>query len=96
MSDGRLAFIGRVDDQVKVRGHRIEPGEIESVLNELEQVSDCAVTLIDEQLVAYVVAATEQPEIEQWREQLRTRLPVYMQPQFIEVRVQSPHKKRFR
>jgi amino acid adenylation domain-containing protein len=59
-SDGVLEFLGRVDDQIKLRGVRIEPGEIEAVLNEYEAVYDSAVVAInvgagDARLVAYVV-----------------------------------------
>jgi non-ribosomal peptide synthetase component F len=44
-SDGNLEFLGRVDDQVKVRGHRIELGEIESALRRLSEVCEAAVVL---------------------------------------------------
>ncbi|MGC5013567.1 non-ribosomal peptide synthetase [Streptosporangium sp. DT93] len=54
--DGRLDFIGRVDHQVKHRGYRIELGEIEQTLRACPGVDDAAVTLEDEQLVAYVAA----------------------------------------
>ncbi|MEV0757651.1 amino acid adenylation domain-containing protein [Streptosporangium sp. NPDC050280] len=57
-SDGRLDFIGRVDHQVKHRGYRIELGEIEQTLRACPGVDDAAVTLEDEQLVAYVAAST--------------------------------------
>lgn len=55
--DGSLDFIGRIDTQCKVRGHRIELGEVETVLRELPQVADAAVTVVGDQLVAHVVAA---------------------------------------
>jgi amino acid adenylation domain-containing protein len=61
LSDGRIQFLGRVDRQVKVRGYRIEPGEIESRINEHPGVKQSAVIPFersprDKQLIAYVVA----------------------------------------
>ena len=72
-SDGELEYLGRRDRQVKVRGYRIEPGEVEAALGEAH------VILSDGRLVAYVRAPVD-------GEQLRAVLPEYMVPSvFIEV-----------
>ncbi|MER7023671.1 MULTISPECIES: amino acid adenylation domain-containing protein [Streptomyces] len=63
-ADGRLEFLGRLDHQVKLRGHRIELGEIESALTRQPGVKDAVVTVRehapgDQRLVAYVVAGQD-------------------------------------
>ncbi|RIK58071.1 MAG: non-ribosomal peptide synthetase, partial [Nitrospira sp.] len=84
--DGSLEFLGRVDHQIKLRGVRIEPGEIDARLRELSGIQD-AVTVVREdrpgqkRLVAYVVTAGGQaPSIETWKNALRSRLPEVMIP----------------
>ncbi|HEX6292500.1 MAG TPA: amino acid adenylation domain-containing protein [Herpetosiphonaceae bacterium] len=60
LPDGRIAFLGRIDHQIKIRGFRVELGEIESVLRQHEAVRDALVLMRDERLVAYVVQNNEQ------------------------------------
>jgi amino acid adenylation domain-containing protein len=79
---GELEFLGRVDAQVKVRGFRIEPGEIEGALRRSEGVADCVVVVRENvpgetRLVAYVVGDVEADEL---REHLRRSLPEHMVP----------------
>ncbi|WP_214103837.1 non-ribosomal peptide synthetase [Acrocarpospora catenulata] len=57
--DGTLEFIGRTDAQVKVRGYRVEPGEIESALTAHPAVADAHVAVRDERLIGYLVGATD-------------------------------------
>ncbi|HEV3050200.1 MAG TPA: amino acid adenylation domain-containing protein, partial [Longimicrobium sp.] len=80
-ADGTLEYLGRLDHQVKVRGFRVETGEIEAVLRRHEDVADCVVMAradADEQrLVAYVVG---QARAEALRAHVRQSLPEYMVP----------------
>jgi amino acid adenylation domain-containing protein len=86
--DGLLEFLGRFDEQLKIRGHRIEPGEIVACLGEHPQVRRAAVVPRRTsagalQLVAYVVAQGTQPAPDLPRLLLQhatERLPAYMLP----------------
>ena len=87
LPDGRLEYVGRTDDQVKVRGHRIELGEIESVVNDCPGVARAAVVVHgdgpDEQrIVGYAVPTDETDELTPavLAEYAATRLPRYMLP----------------
>ncbi|WP_215544475.1 non-ribosomal peptide synthetase [Amycolatopsis sp. CA-230715] len=72
---GEIEFAGRADGQVKVRGFRVEPGEVENVLREADGVRDAAVVVHEDALVAYVVG-----EVDAARAQARRLLPAHMVP----------------
>jgi amino acid adenylation domain-containing protein len=83
LAGGELAFLGRLDHQVKVRGFRVELGEIEAALASCPGVEETVVVARDEgaggvRLVAYVAGAGAR-EVE-LREALRRSLPEYMVP----------------
>ncbi|MET0398243.1 MAG: non-ribosomal peptide synthase/polyketide synthase, partial [Longimicrobiaceae bacterium] len=84
--DGVLEFLGRVDQQVKVQGVRVEPGEVETVLRAHPGVAAAAVVAREERpgearLVAYVVAAEgADPSAAELRAYLANGLPPYMVP----------------
>ncbi|MEV7319542.1 non-ribosomal peptide synthase/polyketide synthase [Streptomyces sp. NPDC093970] len=78
--DGELEYLGRVDDQVKLRGFRIEPGEIEAVLAAHPDVAHAAVVPREERLVAYVVPAGPGTDPAGLRAHTARSLPDHMVP----------------
>ncbi len=83
--DGVLSYLGRTDSQVKVRGFRVELGEVETVLAGHPQVREAAATVLgagaDRRLVAYVVATPgATPAAAALRTWLSARLPGYLVP----------------
>ncbi|HAX70809.1 MAG TPA: hypothetical protein DCY14_14450 [Anaerolineae bacterium] len=87
LPDGNIEFFGRSDQQVKVRGFRIETGEVEAALASHPSVKQAAVTAwkatsSDASLIGYVVPTSGENEADfgQLREYLRTKLPEYMVP----------------
>ena len=84
--DGRIEFLGRIDQQVKIRGHRIELGEVESVLDECPLVRQAVVICREnhsgeKQIVAYVVPKAEmQADTEELLKFAAKRLPGPMMP----------------
>ncbi len=85
-ANGDVEFLGRLDDQIKVRGFRVEPGEVEAALRELPAVTAAAVMGREDdrgqrRLFAYVVTAGSQPlSTHKLRDHLRSRLPEYLVP----------------
>ncbi|WP_405445525.1 amino acid adenylation domain-containing protein [Streptomyces erythrochromogenes] len=94
--DGILQFHGRNDDQVKVRGFRIEPAEVEHALREQPDVDDAAVTVDgagtpEARLVAFVVAAPGPvPAGSALRERLTAALPAHLVPDAVTVLERLP------
>jgi non-ribosomal peptide synthase protein (TIGR01720 family) len=83
--DGNIEFLGRIDEQVKIKGFRIELGEIEARLNEHDGLREAVVIVReddgDKRLVAYVVPAGETaPTVSDFRNYLGTMVPEYMIP----------------
>jgi len=91
--DGLLEFLGRTDQQVRIRGNRVEPAELEHALVQAPEVADAAVlarrTAGDPVLVAFVVAVALEPALGEaanahlrglLTERLRATLPTYMLP----------------
>ncbi|MCU7645700.1 non-ribosomal peptide synthetase [Pseudomonas piscis] len=80
--DGILDYLGRNDDQVKVRGMRIEPGEIEAALLQHPALEEALVLVAEERLLAYFTlrAGVAQLAAEDLRDHLQGRLPDYMLP----------------
>ncbi|MFI6209019.1 amino acid adenylation domain-containing protein [Streptomyces sp. NPDC051041] len=86
-ADGTIEFLGRVDRQVKIRGHRIELGEVEAVLARHPAVRQCVVSSVRgpdgrPRLVAHLSprGASAPPTAEELADALRERLPDYMVP----------------
>jgi hypothetical protein len=84
-AEGVLEFVGRTDHQVKIRGHRVELGEVEGVLRQHPAVRDAVVVAREDaigapQLVAYVVSHTQRAGTHALRDFVRSRLPEPMVP----------------
>ncbi|MFT4044142.1 MAG: amino acid adenylation domain-containing protein [Gordonia sp. (in: high G+C Gram-positive bacteria)] len=83
-SDGLLDYLGRTDFQIKVRGYRVEPSEVEAALTEIDGVGLAVVVARGESaattLAAYLVADGPAPASAQLRRALAGRLPAYMVP----------------
>jgi len=101
LADGTIEFLGRLDQQAKVRGFRVEPGELESVLDEHDLVREAAAIVREtpdnrRELAAYAVlhgersAISENEIIGQIRAHLKERLPDYMVPSTITILDQFP------
>jgi amino acid adenylation domain-containing protein len=81
---GEVQCFGRLDEQIKIRGHRVEPGEIEHILLKQENVHAAAVIARENRLIAYIVPVKildkTSEQISQWRNCLDSSLPSYLVP----------------
>ena len=89
--NGEIEFLGRIDDQFKIRGYRVEPSEIESVINSAKGVRASVVALHDspegiQKLAAYIVSEDKNKTLDltDVYKLLKERLPNYMIPQYLE------------
>jgi aspartate racemase len=86
LTDGSIDFVGRVDQQIKIRGFRVELPEIEAVLSQHPEVGSCVVVArrrgeTEKSLVAFVVPSGDaRPSAETLRRFVRDQLPDYMTP----------------
>ena len=85
LSDGNIELLGRTDEQVKIHGHRIEPGEVEAVLRQCPGVREAVVLAREDsrgekKLVAYVVSDGAGVSPGALRESARKKLPEFMVP----------------
>lgn len=78
--DGALDYLGRADQQAKVRGHRVEPAEIEAALTAHPLVCQAVVVSRDNRLIAYVAAPGDRPTPTDLRAALEAELPDYLVP----------------
>jgi len=89
-TDGRLLFLGRDDDQIKLRGFRIEPGDVETALVALDGIGEAVVVARARggvshddgdatELVAFVTRTDARP-LDAWRQQLSSQLPAHLVP----------------
>jgi len=98
--DGELLFLGRRDDQVKISGQRVEPGEVARTLLAHPEVREAAVVARAEvdghkRLLGYVAPRGEaEPSLEELRAHLAERLPTFMVPSWIGVLEQLPLNER--
>ena len=78
--NGNLQFLGRQDEQIKVRGFRVEPGEVEELLLKIRGIQGAVVGARNDRLIAWITPASA-PSEEVIRKKLSSELPEYMVPQ---------------
>lgn len=79
--DGNIKILGRVDFQIKIKGHRIEPSEIEAVLLKKVEIKYALINYTENKLVAYLIIKPDiSPQVEDVKSFLKEKLPDYMIP----------------
>lgn len=86
LPDGNIELAGRVDDQIKIRGHRIEPGEIEYQLSQHDNIAEAVVMAVpqsignEKELIGFIVSTSTSLNTTELNTFLAEKLPVYMVP----------------
>ena len=85
LPDGNIEYLGRRDTQVKIRGNRVELGEIEVLINQLNDIQQAIVVAREDvpgqkRLVAYLVSAKDKPDTDYVRKSIEQQLPDFMHP----------------
>ena len=84
LPNNEIVCLGRLDQQVKIRGHRIEPGEVEQALLSLDGIKQAVVLADQNFLIAHIVPNTNlkitENKISTWREILSSQLPSHLIP----------------
>jgi amino acid adenylation domain-containing protein len=85
LPDGNIEYLGRRDTQVKIRGNRVEVGEIEVLLNQLEGIQQSVVVAREDvpgqkRLIAYLISSGIKKDIAFLRDSIEQKLPDYMMP----------------
>ncbi|MFL1674598.1 non-ribosomal peptide synthetase [Paenibacillus dendritiformis] len=84
-ADGRVEFIGRKDNMIKIRGYRVDPGEIEAIINSFSEMELCAITASEQDnepilSVYYQLKSNQKLSPKEIKNRLEDRVPYYMIP----------------
>ncbi|MHC6529850.1 amino acid adenylation domain-containing protein [Vibrio proteolyticus] len=97
LDNGQYQYLGRLDDQIKIRGNRIELAELNRVVQELPEITHVATRVIhpesahSKRIATFVISQEEPDNLKtKLRQHLKTSLPDYFQPNFIEVLTHFP------
>lgn len=95
LPDGNIDFVGRRDNQIKIRGHRVELGDVEAAIGKLPDVHSCCVLVYQDeqghnQIAAFAVASTRAISRDSLHRDLRENLPRYMYPAVLELLPELP------